>query len=232
MYSLSQKILAWSVHVFTSLGILAAFFAIMAIDQEQWRTAFIWLFICLLIDGIDGSLARKFSVEQVLPNMSGKSIDYVIDFVSYAIVPAFFFYKAEMVSAQWMVPTVIIILISSALYYGKNDMVADGQFFVGFPVLWNVVVFFMFFVFQNTEIINLIGVLIFGVLHFIPMRYAYPSRARKNFIGHMIASIVGLSAAAMIIWKFPVRVIPAEWITVIIGSYFFLFAILDSFRKY
>ncbi len=207
---------------------VAAFFSLIAIDKGNWRLSYIWLFVCLLIDGIDGTLARKFKVTDVLPNMHGKSIDYVVDFVTYMVVPAFFFYKAEMATEQFMIPTLVIIILSSALYYGKNDMVEDDQYFIGFPVLWNVVVYFLFFVFQNNQILNMVSVAIFGVLHFIPLRFAYPSRARKYFKLHMVIAVLGMTAAAVVIWSYPVRFIIGEGISLCAAIYFFVFAIFET----
>ena len=223
--------MAWSVHIFTASGMIAAFMALIAIDQENWRSCFVWLFVCLIIDGLDGTLARRFKVKEVLPHIEGKSMDYVIDFASYMIVPAFFFYKAQMVEPQFMLLSLIVIIISSVLYYGKSNMVEDDQYFIGFPVLWNVVIYFLFFVFQNNSQLNLIAVLIFGILHFVPLKYAYPSRSRSFFWWHALASLIGLSSAAVVIWSFPGRVIAAEWLTVVAGIYFFLFAVLESLHK-
>ena len=185
----------------------------------------------MVIDGVDGSLARKFKVSQVLPRIDGKAIDYVVDFVAYLIVPAFFFYKAEMVSESLMIPSLSVILISSALYYGKKEMVAEEQYFVGFPVLWNVVVFFQFFIFQNDPTLNFISVLFFGALHFFPIRFAYPSRTKKFFKLHLIATVIGLSSALVILYYFPKVSLIAKIGTIIGALYFVGFAIFDTVQS-
>ncbi|MFT6808718.1 MAG: phosphatidylcholine synthase [Saprospiraceae bacterium] len=230
MSSFTQKLSAWSVHVFTSLGLLAAFMALVSIDNDDWRTTFLWLVLCFIIDALDGSLARKFNVETVLPHMDGKSIDYVIDFAAYAIIPTFFFYKAEMASEIWMFPTVAVMLLSSALYYGKKQMVADEQFFIGFPVLWNFVVYFQFFICHNIQWVNVASVFFFGILHFVPIRFAYPSRSRQFFISHLIISIIGLGAALAILWQYPKTNSILDCVVVLGGIYFIGFAIYDTLR--
>lgn len=223
-----EIIFAWSVHIFTSLGILAAFMAMIAIDRGEWAHSFLWLFVCFIIDGLDGTLARKARVTEILPNMHGKNIDYVIDFSTYALIPAFFFYKANMAPDSVMLPTLAIMLLSSALYYGKNNMVEDEQYFIGFPVLWNFVVFFQFFVFNNNLSLNVISVFIVGVLHFIPLRYAYPSRARKYFIPHLLVSITALSSALIVLLNYPNSHTIAPLLTVVCGGYFLAFAIFET----
>ena len=217
--------------MFTSLGLLSAFMAIISIDNGDWRSCFLWLFLCFIIDSFDGALARKFEVTKILPSMDGKSIDYVIDFATYCIIPAFFFYKAEMVDTHLMLPSLTVILLSSALYYGKKGMVENEEYFIGFPVLWNFVVFFQFFVFHNNLTLNFITVIIFGILHFVPIRFAYPSRAKKFFLLHLLVSAIGLIGALVVLYQYPKRIISMELCAVTGAVYFGLFALYDTFTK-
>jgi len=115
-----QKAAAWSVHLFTSSGLVAGFMAILSINEKDWRMAMIWLIVALIIDGIDGTFARLARAKEVLPEMDGKTIDYVIDFANYAIIPAYFFYEAQLVEEAWRFPLTAMILLVSALYYGKQ----------------------------------------------------------------------------------------------------------------
>lgn len=223
-----RKISAWGVHIFTSLGLLAGFMAIIAIGEQNWQMAYVWLFVAFVIDGIDGTFARLIRVREVLPEMNGKNIDFVIDFANYAIIPAYFFYQAEMVPPQWMYPCLAMILLSSALYYGKEGMVADEQYFVGFPVLWNLVVFYEFFVLGNQAEISIVATILFSILHFIPVKYAYPSRSRKFFWLHLIVSVLWFVGGGMILWEYPV--LHPWWVGIEIfaGVYFAVIAILDT----
>lgn len=205
--------------------------AIISVDQKDWRGCFLWLFVCFIIDSVDGTFARKLKVKEILPNMDGKNIDYIIDFASYALIPAFFFYKAEMVSAQLMLPTLAIILLSSALYYGKEGMVEDEQYFIGFPVLWNFVVFFQFFVFDNHQLLNFISVIILGILHFVPLKFAYPSRSKRYFLSHLFFSVFGLIGALALLINYPESNILFVVGTVVSAVYFFGFAVFDTLKN-
>ncbi len=226
---MGNRILAWGVHVFTSLGLLTAFMAIIAIDDGDWRACFLWLILSFFIDSVDGTLARLFQVEKYLPSMDGKNIDYVIDFATYSLIPAFFFYKADMVTDQLMLLSLSFILISSALYYGKTGMVEDEQYFIGFPVLWNFVVFFQFFVFQNNQTLNFCSVIVIAILHFVPLKYAYPSRTRRFFYAHLVVSVVSVAAALYTLYIYSERSVVAESLVIMGGSYFVLFALYDTF---
>jgi len=205
--------------------------ALISVNQEEWRLCFIWQFICLIIDGVDGTFARKAKVEEVLPYMDGKNMDFVIDFASYAIIPAFFFYQAQMVTSTLMPIAIIIILLSSTIYYGKKGMVENDQYFIGFPVLWNFVVFIQFFVFQNNLTLNLISVIIIGILHFVPLRFAYPSRAKRYFWSHIFFTTLSLAAGLVLLLIYPERQNFAEGICILGCVYFIIFAIYETLKK-
>jgi len=206
--------------------------AIVSIDKGEWRSCFLWLFLCFVIDALDGTLARRFRAKEVLPHMDGKSIDFVIDFATYAIIPAFFFYKAGMVVPELMPIALIVMLLSSALYYGKTGMVEDEQYFIGFPVLWNFVVFYQFFVFQNNQLLNFISVLIFGILHFVPLKFAYPSRAKRFFWLHLLFTFIGLLSVLAVLYIYPARNVYSEIAAISAVSYFGIFAIYDTTANY
>lgn len=184
-FSVGQQIGAWSVHLFTSSGIVAGFMAIVAIADERFLWAFFWLFVALIIDGIDGTFARIFRVTEVLPLMSGKTIDYVVDFCNYAVVPAYLIYAAKL-DGVYLLPDHLrlwgaaIILLVSTIYYGKEGMVSSDYYFIGFPVMWNLVAFYLYYVFNLSPIANFVLVVIFAILHFVPLSICTQA-AHKNF---------------------------------------------------
>jgi phosphatidylcholine synthase len=200
-----KKILAWLVHLYTASGGIFALLSIIAIDDQRWALSLTWLMICFFIDGTDGLLARKFQVSATLPYMDGKSIDYVIDFLTYAFVPAYFVYRSGLVPASLSFYITSFILLTSAIYYGKQGMVSNKKQFKGFPVLWNLVVFYTFFIFQSGPVFNVFFILFFGVLHFVPIEVSYPS---KNLKENPLPFIIGtgmLVVFVSILWQYPVR---------------------------
>ncbi len=189
-YSLIQKILALSVHAFTSSGIVVGFLAILAITEHEFQEAMLWLFLALIIDGIDGTFARMFRVREVLPNFDGKMIDAVIDFATYAIIPAYFIYEAPLLPTDFRLLGAAIILLVSAMYYGKDGMISSDYYFVGFPVMWNMVAFYLFFVVDFSEWVNFVLVVIFAIMHFIPIKFLYPSRTMKFRWLNIVVSVL------------------------------------------
>ncbi len=229
--NLSSKILAWFTHFFTTSGLLAGFMAILAISEKNWRSAMAWLLVALAIDGFDGTLARKFKVKEVLPNFDGKTIDYVIDFANYAIIPAYFFYQANLVGENWTLPLSLLILIVSAIYYGKDGMVSDDYYFVGFPVMWNIVVFYLVFVFSLSEIGNAAIIVIFSILHFVPIKFAYPSRATRLKVVTLTVTAIFLIVTPLIVWFYPATPNWLKWMADACLAYYGILAVIDTFRK-
>lgn len=230
-YTLFQKILAGSVHFFTSLGIVAGFMAILAIIDHRWQATVFWLIVCQIIDGVDGTLARRFRVTEVLPNWSGKSIDYVVDFCTYAVIPALFMYSANVFPPNLNLWAAAAVLLTSAMYYGKDGMVSEDNYFVGFPVLWNAVAVYLVLIWHWSPWANLIFVLLLCILHFVPIKFPYPSqmpRFRALTVGMAVLIAIAMSA---ITFLFPERNIILEIVASIGACYFFGLSLWVSLKK-
>jgi len=207
---------------------VVGFMAILAINEQHWREAMLWLVLALVIDGLDGSLARIFRVGEVLPYMDGKTIDYVIDFATYAIIPAYFFYEANLVAEIWKLPCTALILLVSALYYGKEGMVTDDLYFLGFPVLWNMVVFYLLFVFPFGSTGNIIMVVFFAILHFVPVKFVYPSQGKRFRRLSIGVTILFIATLAAILWFYPERHFWLTAMAYLTAGYYGLMAIYNT----
>lgn len=204
-YSTTHKALAWSVHCFTASGIIFALLAIIAVSDKEFVDAVLYLGIAFIIDGVDGMFARKVKVKEVLPHFDGSSIDYVIDFTTYAVIPAFFFYEANLLpedpTLKWI--GLAAILLSSTFYYGKTTYVTEDFHFEGFPVMWNLTVFYLYFVFGFSPMYNLIVVIFLAILHFIPLKYPYPSQTREHKSLNWSFSILCFVVGGIAIFQYP-----------------------------
>jgi phosphatidylcholine synthase len=65
---------AWSVHVYTSLGLVAGFLALPAVFDEQLPRVVGFLGLALLIDATDGFLARTADVKRWTPHLDGRKL--------------------------------------------------------------------------------------------------------------------------------------------------------------
>src|SRR5690606_21591931 len=85
---------AFSVHLLTASGSFLAFASLVAASEMQWTAMWWWLGLALFVDGIDGPIARKLEVKEVLPNWSGELLDNIVDYVTYVLIPAFALYQS------------------------------------------------------------------------------------------------------------------------------------------
>ncbi len=225
-----QVLLAWAIHLFTASGLVLCFLACLEIFKSDFRMACIYMLGALFVDGVDGTMARAAKVTDVLPKMNGKIMDYLIDFIGYAFLPALFYFNAELSDGwqNWL--ATFFILLSSILYYAKEGMVQDNLF-IGFPVMWNVVVFFQYFVFDLPSIINLIIIALLSVLHFVPWKYAYPSKMKTWQLPTLLVTVVGIVSALLLLYYYPESNPAINWILIIVLAYFVLLTLILTFLK-
>jgi phosphatidylcholine synthase len=169
---------AFSVHLLTASGSFLAFLSLVAAAEQQWTAMFLWLGLALFVDGIDGPIARKLQVKEILPTWSGEMLDNIIDYVTYVLIPAFALYQSGFMGAGLSFLSAAIIVVTSAIYYADTGMKTKENFFKGFPVVWNMVVFTLF-VIAPGEWVSFAVVMICAILTFLPVNFLHPVRVRR-----------------------------------------------------
>jgi len=166
---------AFSVHIFTALGAGVALIALLEAVREHWAAMFWWLGVALVIDGVDGPVARRLDVGRVQPNWSGDVLDLVVDFVTYVFVPAY-----AITASGLLLPIVapllgIAIAVTGALYFADRRMKSADNHFRGFPGLWNIAAFYLFLL-RLPPAWSSLSVAILIVLTFVPFHVLHPVR--------------------------------------------------------
>ncbi len=204
---------------------------LLAAVAGDYQAAMLWMLATLVIDGIDGTFARMANVQEVLPQVSGKNIDYVIDFFTYAILPAYLFYVAMEMPAWALLAGAFAMLLSAAIYYGLEGMVSkDGKHFVGFPVLWNMVVYVLIFVTPDLPWpVTLAIILALAILHFVPILVPYPSRGGRWWKVTLFAVTVFIGAAVVNVWWYPDTNLVAYLASLLSILYLIVLTIMDTF---
>ena len=174
----TDKIAAWAVHGFTASGAVLGFLAIISILNNDLVGAFLWLGLALLIDGIDGSLARKIGVLDKTPNIDGSTLDNVIDYLNYVIIPALMIYWFQMVPNGWEIILPAGMFVVSLYTFANMNMKTNDYYFSGFPAVWNIVVLY-FYILNTHPIINVIIILLLFIFTFIPIKFVHPLRVKK-----------------------------------------------------
>jgi phosphatidylcholine synthase len=187
--SSNGKALAWAVHVFTSLGLVAA--AGMAVlivrgGDGAFRAAFGLMCIATLIDAVDGTLARRARVHEVLPEFDGRRLDDIIDFHTYTSLPLLLIWRAGILPAGWA-PLLILPLVASALGFSRVAAKTDDGYFLGFPSYWNIVAFYLYFL-TPPSAVSIAVIVTLTVLTFVPVRFLSSTNpGRLNRIANLLA---------------------------------------------
>ena len=170
-----MKIRAYLVHVFTASGLIPIMLSVDAVWQGDARLALIWLGVAMLVDGLDGPLARRFEVAKHAPQIDGAILDHVIDFTSYCFLPALMIYHFALVPQGFAIAATSFLLMTSLYCFANREAKTDEYDFRGFPALWNIVVFYMI-VFESGPWLNLAAIIFFGLATFAPTRFIHPVR--------------------------------------------------------
>src|ERR1700674_1188575 len=166
---------AFSVHIFTAMGAGVALLALLAAVREHWAAMFGWLGVALVIDALDGPIARRLDVVRVQPNWSGEVLDLVVDFVTYVFVPAYAIAASGLLLPLAAPLLGVGIAVTGALYFSDRRMKAADNHFRGFPGLWNIAAFYLFLLHLPPAWSSL-GVAVLIVLTFVPFHVLHPIR--------------------------------------------------------
>lgn len=221
--------LAWSIHLFTSLGAVCGFLAIIEIGKHEWFWAFVWMAFTVFIDSVDGFLARMCKVKEVLPNFDGALLDNIIDYFTYVIVPASFLYEANIVPQKLNLITAFMITLSSAYQFCQKDAKTEDHWFKGFPSYWNIVVFYLYML-ELHPIVNFCVIFFLALLVFIPFYYLYPSRTSVYPLLNLMLVTIWALCIAVSILIYPRHKL-VTYFSLIYVFYYFAFSIYWTYKR-
>ena len=141
---MSERLSAAAIHLLTATGAAFALLALIAASRGDWQWMFVWLGVALIVDAVDGPLARRVDVTRVLPRFSGERLDLIVDYLTYVVVPAFALSQADLLPQAFRLPAGSAILLSSLFHIADQDSKTKEGYFVGFPAIWNVVLLYLF----------------------------------------------------------------------------------------
>jgi phosphatidylcholine synthase len=163
---------SWGVHLFTASGAVIGAVALVEIGNGNLPRAALLMLAAFAIDALDGTLARAARVAQVLPQVDGRRLDDMVDFVNYVVVPAVF-----MVAAGTLPHWGFAALPVLASCYGFSQAAAktEDDFFLGFPSYWNIVAIYAWALGTSPAVGT--GIVVFlSLMVFVPIKYVYPSK--------------------------------------------------------
>ncbi|WKC90644.1 phosphatidylcholine synthase [Borreliella carolinensis] len=171
-------ILAWLVHIFTASGLIVGLYSVISIVNGDYSLLLKLTVTGLIIDGIDGTMARKLKVKELIPEIDGTLLDNITDYINYTFIPVIFFYLGEFIEEKYKAVICIGILLSSAYQFSRTDAKTNDNYFRGFPSLWNLFVI-LNIIFKMEQITNFITMSICIITSFIPIKFIYPSKTKE-----------------------------------------------------
>jgi phosphatidylcholine synthase len=218
---------AFAVHIFTACGAAFALLALFAAVGARWTQMFVWLGVALLIDGIDGPIARRLDVSGKLPRWSGDLLDFVVDYATYVFVPAYATATGGVLPSTIATVLGILIAVTGALYFADRQMKTADGYFRGFPVLWNLVAFYLFLL-RPPPWISAIAVIALAAATFAPLYFVHPLRApRWRWLN---LAMLGCWAA-LGLWALTQDLQPPGWVGAALSAVAIYFAAIGLLRR-
>lgn len=191
---MSMRWVAWGVHGFTASGVVFGLLALLEVEQGNWQGVFGWLLLALVVDAIDGPIARLIRIKTVLPRFDGATLDLLVDYLTFVIVPALVLCHASILPESLRVAGAAAILVSALHHYCNLDIKTEDGYFVGFPAFWNIAVFYLYrFPVPPPVAAGIVAALC--VLTCVPIKVVHPLRVRKfrvlSFVFLLLWLVVG-----------------------------------------
>jgi phosphatidylcholine synthase len=202
----------FAVHIFSACGAACALLALIAATGARWADTFLWLGVALIIDGVDGTFARRLRVAEILPRWSGDVLDLVVDVLNYVFVPAYALVTSGLLPASLALALGALIVITASLYFADRWMKTADYYFRGFPATWNVAAFYLFLL-RPPSWLSAIVVVTLAILTFVPIHFAHPIRITRLRTFTWAAMILWALLALFAILK---NLDPGFWVTAIL----------------
>lgn len=217
--TLAQRAAAYGVHLFTAIGVIFAFLAAAEVCSAtpDPRLVFFYLAIQVIIDALDGPLARAAQVKVFAPTIDGRKIDDIVDYLTYTFVPLLLVWRMGWLpepAAIWVAPAMVASLFGFCNTGAKDE--EDG-FFLGFPSYWNIVAFYIGL--WHPLIGPWPGALLIAVLTVLtvlPVRFIYPNLAPQPWkVPTIIGAALWTALFAWMTWNYSAVPPWVMWVSLI-----------------
>lgn len=120
-------------NAFTTGNLFAGVFAVMLAMNGQFETAATAIFVAMLLDGMDGRVARLTNTQSAF----GEQYDSMADIVSFGVAPAMVMYSYMLDNLGRLGLIATFIYVAGAALrlarFNTNINVVDSRFFQGLP---------------------------------------------------------------------------------------------------
>ena len=192
-----------AVHLLTASGVVLAFLAAAEIcaPRPDPVRVFVLFAAATLVDAADGPLARRWRVKETAPDIDGRTIDDIVDFLTFTFLPLLLVWRMGWVPeprAAWLAPALLASVLGFANVQAKDE--ARG-FFRGFPSYWNIAAFYAGFLPREA---NAAMFLALAALTVAPVWFIYPNLAPRPWkVPLLIGAFLWLVLAVLMLRDYP-----------------------------
>ena len=142
------------------------------------------MLIAFVIDAVDGTLARSVRVTEHVPEIDGRRLDDIVDYLTYVIVPVFFLWAGGF----WLHPGWLVApVLASAIGFARVDAKTADNFFLGFPSYWNILAIYLW-LFDVGPVFSTLWIAGLSIAVFVPLKYLYPSKLEPRSLRRALAA--------------------------------------------
>ncbi|MGD9542154.1 CDP-alcohol phosphatidyltransferase family protein [Methylocystis sp.] len=224
----SSRLIGLSVHLFTASGAALGMIALFLATEGRFASMFALLGVALIVDAVDGTLARRLKVTETAPFIDGVALDLVVDFLNYVVTPLLALWRSGVIEPAFAGAVCALVGAFSALYFADRRMKTSDYWFRGFPALWNVVVFYLL-VLRPPANASLAVALAATALMFAPVVFIHPLRVtRLRPVTIVVTAIWAAAAIAAVMQDLAASSFAVKAALVATGCYFL---VLPLFRQ-
>lgn len=224
-----DKIRGYAVHGLTASGIFPAFAAMVEILSARCdaRLVFVYLLLATIIDAVDGPLARRWRVKENAPAVDGRTIDDLLDYLTFVFIPLMLVWRMDWLAAGcgW---TVSLAMAASLFGFSNTKAKEEGEgFFRGFPSYWNIYAFYAgLFTWHTGPWLSTVLLWVLIVATVAPVRVLYPNLTPAPWRTSILvgAGLWGVLLLAMLYW-YPENPAWVVWLSLVYPAYYTVLSI-------
>lgn len=220
----------WAVHALTMSGLVWASLALLALLHGSLKWMWLWLAVAMVVDGVDGTFARRARVKEVIPWFDGSVLDIIIDYLTWSFIPAVFMYL-HLPLGPTPLPGVVmlVVMISSVFCYANAGEKSVDNYFVGFPAAWNIAAVMMW-VLHTPAWANVLATVVLAVMTLVPTHYPHPARVVRRRSVLIASATAWLVGAVWLVVAHPSRPLPAMGLVIVFGAWFLALGMLRTWQ--